>query len=326
MEAKRNRNAKLVVRRSALQPDGGRRRSLRADPRRHRHRLPRRPHQLRADAEPVPRRVRPAVHQRVVSRLRAATRSTRRPASSRVGTASGRPTPTSRAGATSSTSAASPRSIPTLEHPRSVFQVMKRFYARYTPEMVASICGCSPEDFLGGGRAHHLHLHGRSRRARSCTRSGGRITATRCSSFTRRRCCSCCSATSAGPAAASTRCAATPTSRAAPTAAMAYHNLPGYIPVPKADHADARRVSEGGHAESRSGPSRRTSGRTPIASWSASSRRTTASAATSAERLRLRPASEAAADRRRAATRTGAGRTSSIACTAATWKGSSASA
>src|SRR5262245_58416646 len=25
---------------------------------------------------------------------------------------------------------------PTLEHPRSVFQVMKRFYARYTPEMV----------------------------------------------------------------------------------------------------------------------------------------------------------------------------------------------
>src|SRR5688572_20496639 len=32
---------------------------------------------------------------------------------------------------------------PTLQHPRSIFQVMKQFYARYTPEMVSSICGCS---------------------------------------------------------------------------------------------------------------------------------------------------------------------------------------
>jgi len=37
---------------------------------------------------------------------------------------------------------------PTLEHPRSVFQLMKRHYARYTPETVASICGCTQEDFL----------------------------------------------------------------------------------------------------------------------------------------------------------------------------------
>jgi formate dehydrogenase major subunit len=36
----------------------------------------------------------------------------------------------------------------TLEHPRCVFQLMRRHYARYTPEMVASICGCSKEDFL----------------------------------------------------------------------------------------------------------------------------------------------------------------------------------
>jgi anaerobic selenocysteine-containing dehydrogenase len=36
---------------------------------------------------------------------------------------------------------------PALEHPRSVFQVMKRFYARYTPEMVANISGCTAEDF-----------------------------------------------------------------------------------------------------------------------------------------------------------------------------------
>src|SRR5436309_2830068 len=35
----------------------------------------------------------------------------------------------------------------TLEHPRSVFQLMKQHYARYTPEKVASICGCSAADF-----------------------------------------------------------------------------------------------------------------------------------------------------------------------------------
>ncbi len=35
----------------------------------------------------------------------------------------------------------------TLEHPRSVFQLMKAHYSRYTPEMVASICGCSAAEF-----------------------------------------------------------------------------------------------------------------------------------------------------------------------------------
>src|SRR4030095_1235920 len=36
---------------------------------------------------------------------------------------------------------------PTLEHPRSVFQRMQKHYARYTPEQVAAICGCTAEDF-----------------------------------------------------------------------------------------------------------------------------------------------------------------------------------
>jgi len=36
---------------------------------------------------------------------------------------------------------------PTLEHPRCVFQLMKRHYSRYTREKVAEICGCSPEEF-----------------------------------------------------------------------------------------------------------------------------------------------------------------------------------
>ena len=36
----------------------------------------------------------------------------------------------------------------TLEHPRCVFQILKRHFSRYTPEMVARICGVSREDFL----------------------------------------------------------------------------------------------------------------------------------------------------------------------------------
>jgi len=36
---------------------------------------------------------------------------------------------------------------PTMQNPRCVFQIMKTFYSRYTPEMVASICGCTAEAF-----------------------------------------------------------------------------------------------------------------------------------------------------------------------------------
>jgi formate dehydrogenase major subunit len=35
----------------------------------------------------------------------------------------------------------------TLEHPRSVFQLLKKHYARYTPEQVAAVCGCTAEQF-----------------------------------------------------------------------------------------------------------------------------------------------------------------------------------
>ncbi|CAB4967447.1 unannotated protein [freshwater metagenome] len=36
----------------------------------------------------------------------------------------------------------------TLTHPRSVFQVLKRHYARYTPDLVAETCGVTVEQFL----------------------------------------------------------------------------------------------------------------------------------------------------------------------------------
>jgi formate dehydrogenase major subunit len=36
---------------------------------------------------------------------------------------------------------------PTLQHPRCVMQILRRHFARYTPEMVADLCGCTVEEF-----------------------------------------------------------------------------------------------------------------------------------------------------------------------------------
>ncbi len=44
--------------------------------------------------------------------------------------------------------AAKPKRDETLQHPRSVFQILKRHFDRYTPEMVAEVCGIEPEVFL----------------------------------------------------------------------------------------------------------------------------------------------------------------------------------
>jgi formate dehydrogenase major subunit len=40
-----------------------------------------------------------------------------------------------------------PERDPTLQHPRCVYQQLKRHYARYTPDVVADICGIPPELF-----------------------------------------------------------------------------------------------------------------------------------------------------------------------------------
>jgi formate dehydrogenase major subunit len=41
-----------------------------------------------------------------------------------------------------------PKTDPTLEDPQSVFQIVKKHYARYAPEMVERVCGCPKERFL----------------------------------------------------------------------------------------------------------------------------------------------------------------------------------
>jgi len=41
-----------------------------------------------------------------------------------------------------------PEEDPTLQHPRCVFQLLKKHFRRYTPEVVSQICGCTTEQFL----------------------------------------------------------------------------------------------------------------------------------------------------------------------------------
>ncbi len=43
---------------------------------------------------------------------------------------------------------------PTLQHPRCVFQLLKKHFARYTPEMVAEYCGVSKDAFLNVARTY----------------------------------------------------------------------------------------------------------------------------------------------------------------------------
>jgi len=56
---------------------------------------------------------------------------------------SGRADRTGAAGPTS----ARPRLDETLQHPRCVYQVLKRHFSRYTPELVQRVCGIPPEQF-----------------------------------------------------------------------------------------------------------------------------------------------------------------------------------
>ena len=46
-----------------------------------------------------------------------------------------------------------PNCDPSMEHERSVLQITKRHFARYTPHLVAELCGCSEEEFLAVARA-----------------------------------------------------------------------------------------------------------------------------------------------------------------------------
>ncbi len=53
----------------------------------------------------------------------------------------------SRKGMTDAPDCEAPRD-PTLRHPHCVFQLLKRHFARYTPEFVSQVCGCAPEEIV----------------------------------------------------------------------------------------------------------------------------------------------------------------------------------
>jgi formate dehydrogenase major subunit len=48
---------------------------------------------------------------------------------------------------------APPLTDPTLQHPRCVFQILRKHYARYTPEFVEDVCGTAKETFLAAAKA-----------------------------------------------------------------------------------------------------------------------------------------------------------------------------
>ena len=125
----------------------------------------------------------------------------------------------------------------TMQHPRCVFQLMKSFYARYTPEMVSSITGCSPQEFTEAaeiitstytpdragtityalGWTHHSFsvqlIHAAAMLQLllgNIGRPGGGVNALR------------------GHA----------NIQGGTDNGVAYHNTPGYIPIPKASHQD----------------------------------------------------------------------------------------
>jgi formate dehydrogenase major subunit len=54
---------------------------------------------------------------------------------------------TKRSGTTAENAGQPPRDE-TLQHPRCALQLLKRHFARYTPEFAASICGCKPEQIV----------------------------------------------------------------------------------------------------------------------------------------------------------------------------------
>ena len=110
----------------------------------------------------------------------------------------------------------SPDRDETLQHPRCVFQVLKRHFSRYTPEMVEQICGISPDAFRQVCEA----LTSNSGRDRTTafvysvgwTHHTVGVQYIRAGAICRR-----CWATWAGRAAGSWPCAGTPRSRARPT-------------------------------------------------------------------------------------------------------------
>src|SRR6185437_2306905 len=97
----------------------------------------------------------------------------------------------------------------TLRDPRCVYQILKRHFSRYTPEMIERSCGVPGNCFLNWPR-RSVARPGPIKPERFATRSAGRSIPTACRSYARPRFCNCCLEISAARAAAYWHCAAMP--------------------------------------------------------------------------------------------------------------------
>ena len=70
------------------------------------------------------------------------------PAPQPVGEESHGSSPESWSNTSAATEEAQEQRDPTLQHPNCVLNIMRRHYARYTPDMVAQTCGCTEEQFM----------------------------------------------------------------------------------------------------------------------------------------------------------------------------------
>jgi formate dehydrogenase major subunit len=82
-------------------------------------------------------------------------------------------------------------SDPTLQHPRCVYQVLKKHFSRYTPEMVEQYCGVRTDLFLKVAEAY-CSASGPEKTGRSVIRWAGRSTPMECRSSDQRPSCNCC--------------------------------------------------------------------------------------------------------------------------------------
>ena len=150
--------------------------------------------------------------------------------------------------ARSSTHGEPPAEDPTLQHPRCVFQILKRHYARYTPELVAEACGCTASEFLDGRRGALRELRPRADVGVRATRSAGRSTPSACRSSAPPRSSSCCSGNIGRPGGGIIALRGHASIQGSTDIPTLYNTLPGYLRMPHVDDPrPLRRLARGVH-------------------------------------------------------------------------------